>query len=151
MTSFLWGALGALSALALLVALRRAFWRRHLGRRGPRVGVRFLAARLGARPEQERVLGEEADALAAAISGGRSDLSSVRAELADLLSGPALDAQAVASAIDRRLARLGAVRARAAEALARVHAALDPEQRVRLAEMVRAGPRWRRRRGCVHA
>ena len=146
MTSFLWGALGALSVLALLAVVRRAGWRRRFGHLGPRAGVRFLAARLGARPDQERVLSEEADALAAAISGARTDLASVRSELADLLSGPTLDAPAVASAIDRRLSRLAAVRARAAEGLARVHAALDPEQRTRLAEMVRSGPGWRRHR-----
>lgn len=140
MTSFLWGALGALFALALLAALRRSAWRRRMGRRGPRAGARFLAARLGARPDQERVLSEEADALAAAFSDARADLASVRAELADLLSGPSLDASAVGAAIDRRLARLAGVRTRAAEGLARVHAVLDPEQRARLAAMVRAGP-----------
>jgi uncharacterized membrane protein len=144
-TSFLWGALGALAVLALLAGLRRAAWRRRIGHRGPRAGARFLAARIGARPDQERVLSEEADALAGEISRARADLAAVRAEMADLLSAPSLDASAVAAAIDRRLSGLAGVRARAAEGLARVHAALDPEQRARLAELVRTGPGFRRR------
>jgi uncharacterized membrane protein len=144
MTSFAWGALGALVVLFLAAALRRAAWRRWRRGRGPRAGVRFLAARLGARPEQETVLAAEADGLAAELARARAELAGVRAEVADLFAAPALDAAAVAAAIDARLARLAAVRARAAEAVARVHATLDPDQRARLAALVRAGPRHRR-------
>ena len=141
MTSFLWGALGALAVLVLAAALRRALWRRRFRRLGARRGVRFLAARLGAGPEQESVLAAEADALAEELSRTRADLASVRAELADLLAGPRLEASQIAAAIDARLERLGAVRARLAQGLARVHSVLEPEQRARLAEMVRSGPR----------
>jgi uncharacterized membrane protein len=146
MTSLAWGALGALSVLLLAAVLRRAAWRRRFrrGGPGPRAGARFLAARLGARPDQERVLAAEADALAAELSRARADLAGVRDELADLFAAPALDAAAVAAAIDARVARLAAVRARIADGLARVHATLDPPQRARLAELVRAGPHRRR-------
>jgi hypothetical protein len=149
-TSLLWGALGALAVLVLAASVRRARWARRLRRGGARRGVRFLAARLGAAPEQESVLAAEAEALAEELSRTRADLASVRGELADLLAGPRLEAAQIASAIDARLERLGAVRSRLAQGLARVHSVLEPEQRERLAEMVRSGPH-RRRCGPAHA
>jgi Spy/CpxP family protein refolding chaperone len=146
-SSFAFGALGALAVVVTLAAVRRAFWRRRF-RHGPRRGIRFLAARIGARPDQERVLAAEADALAAEVARVRGDLSSVRDELAALLSAPSLDAAAVVSAVDARIARLAALRDRAAEGVARVHAALDPAQRTAFAELVRAGGHRRRHAGC---
>jgi hypothetical protein len=149
MTSFAWGALGALAVLLAAALLRRAAWRRfRRARFGPRAGVRILARRLDARPEQERVLEAEADALASEMARARADLAGVRAEIADLLGGPALDAAAVGAAIQARLARLEPVRAHLADAISRVHAALDPAQRARLADLVRSGPHRRR---CAHA
>jgi hypothetical protein len=138
MSSFVSGALGALAVVVTLAIVRRARWRGRF-RHGPRRGIRFLAQRLGARPEQERVLADEADALASELSRARAEMRGVRAELASLLSAPALDAAAVAAAIDARLARLAAIRDRAAQGVARVHAALDPSQRAAFADLVRAG------------
>jgi len=145
MSSFAWGALGALAVLFFLGAVRRAFWHRRLrrwrGRGRGSYALRFLSARLGARPEQERVLSSEAEALAAELHALRDDLFGARSELADLVAGPSLDAAAVAAALERRTEKLAQLRARLADALARVHAALDPEQRLRLAEVLRHGPR----------
>jgi hypothetical protein len=45
------------------------------------------------------------------------------------------------------MAKLGEVRARAEAALARVHAALDPAQRARLAALMVSGPGHHRRHG----
>jgi len=143
MSSFAWGALGALAVLFFLGAVRRAFWHRRLRRwrgRGT-YALRVLSARLGARPEQERVLSAEARALAVEVHALRDDLFGARSELAELLAGPTLDAAAVAAALERRTEKLGQLRARLADALSRVHAALDPEQRLRLAEVLRHGPR----------
>lgn len=143
MTPFLSGALGAVTVLFLAALVRRAAWRR-LRRRGPaRLG--WLFRRIGARPEQERAVRAEADALSEAFLALRGDARALRADLADLLAAADLDAARVGAVLDARLARTEALRARFAEAVARVHAALDPPQRAALAEMVRHGPH---RGGC---
>jgi uncharacterized membrane protein len=142
MTPFVSGALGALAVLSLAAIARRAAWRR-LRRRGPaRLG--WLFRRIGARPEQERAIRAEMDALSEAFLAMRGDARALRGDLADLLAAPSLDAAGVRAALDPRLARMDALRARFADALARVHATLDPPQREALAAMVRHGPR----RGC---
>ncbi len=153
MNSFAWGALGALAVIFALGLVRRLAWgcRFHWTRaRGP-YGLRFLFNRLGARPDQEKVISAEADALVSEVRALREDLRTARAELADLVASPALDASAVAAAFDRRLERITAVRVKLAEAIARVHATLDPEQRARLAELLRRGRHGPHRRGWAHA
>ncbi len=143
MNSFLSGALGAVAVLFLAALVRRAAWRR-MRRRGPaRLG--WLFRRIGARPEQERAVRAEVDALSEAFLALRGDARTLRVELADLLAAPDLDAAKVSAAVDARLARADPLRARFAEAVARIHAALDPAQREALAAMVRHGPH---RAGC---
>jgi len=143
MNSFVSGALGALAVLFLAAVTRRAIWRR-MRRRGPaRLG--WLFRRIGARPDQERAVRAEVDALSEAFLALRGDARALRGDLADLLASPALDPERVNAALDARFARMDALRARFAEALARVHATLDPPQREALAAMVRHGPH---RGGC---
>jgi Spy/CpxP family protein refolding chaperone len=143
MTPFVSGALGALAVLFLAAVLRRAAWR-HLRRRGPaRIG--WVLRRIGARPEQERAVRAEAEALSEAFLALRGDARALRGDLAELLAAPALDPARVGEVLDARLARAEALRARLAEAVARVHAALDPAQRDALAALVRHGPH---RGGC---
>ncbi len=140
MTAFLSGALGALAVLFVLFALRRTAWRRWR-RLGPgRFGAIHVLRRIGARPEQERAVLAETDALAEALRALRSDATLLRADLADLLAAPALDEGRVAAALDARLGRTAELRARFAAAVARIHAALDPAQRAALADLVRTGP-----------
>ena len=83
----------------------------------------------------------EADALAEELRALREEGRALRAELAGLLEGPALEARAVAHALEGRMERLVALRGRLAEALARVHAVLDPPQRTQLAAILRSGHR----------
>ncbi len=143
MNSFLSGALGAVAVLFLAALVRRAAWRR-MRRRGPaRLG--WLFRRIGARPEQEQAVRAEVDALSEAFLALRGDARALRGDLAELLAAPDLDAARVASALDARLARTETVRARLAEAVARIHAVLEPRQREALAAMVRFGPH---RGGC---
>jgi Spy/CpxP family protein refolding chaperone len=141
MSPFVSGALGALSVLLLAALVRRAVWHRRFRRlrRGGFV-LRGLFHRLGTRPEQEAVVTAEADALAAALADLRGDARALRADLAELLAAPTLDRARLDAALAARLARFDALKARAAEALARIHTTLDPEQRTRLAELVRSGP-----------
>ncbi|HSM93649.1 MAG TPA: periplasmic heavy metal sensor [Anaeromyxobacteraceae bacterium] len=149
MSPFASGALGALAVLVAVGILRRVVWMRRLHRlHGRAYPLRFLYRRLRTRPEQERVISSEADALAAEVRALRAELRGVRGEVADLLSAPATDAAAVQAAIDAHLARLTAVRARLAEAVAKVHATLDPEQRTALAALVREGGHPHHR--CAH-
>jgi len=146
MSPFWSGFLGALAALVVLFTLRRilwfAFWRsrwhRHDGSNGRRLG--YLFRRLGTRPDQEVALRAEVESLFAEMSGFRGEVPALRQELATLLAGPSLDEAAVSAALEKPLARLAQLRARAAAAVARIHATLDAAQRERLAELVRAGP-----------
>jgi len=143
MSPFWSGALGAAAVLLLAGLARRAAWRRRLRTRGASWFTHRLSLRLRARPEQEKLLAAEAGALAEELRALRRDGRALRAEVAELLAGPALDAQAVSRALEPRLERIQALRGRIAEALARVHAALDPAQRAELAALLAQGPRRR--------
>jgi uncharacterized membrane protein len=140
MSPFLSGAAGAVTVLLVAGLARRAMWRRW--RRG-RGGARHVLRRIGATPEQERAVLAETDALAEALHALRADARQLRGDLAEFLAAPALDAARVSATLDARLGRVGELRTRVAEAVARIHAALGPEQRARLAELVRAGPHGR--------
>jgi uncharacterized membrane protein len=142
MSPFVSGALGAIAILFALGLLRRLFWFRRLRRwhRGGSPPLRRLFARLHTTPAQEKVISAEAEAVFREGGQLREDWQAARAELADLFSAQAFDAAAFTAALDRRLTHLGEVRARAAEALARVHATLDAEQRTALAALLRRGP-----------
>jgi uncharacterized membrane protein len=134
MSPFLSGALGAVTVLLLTGLVRRAIWhRRFRGRRPGGWFLRRVGRRLGARPEQEQVFHAEAGAVAGELRGLRQEARALRAELADLVAGPALEPAAVSRALDARLAKLEQVKSRLAEALTRVHATLEPAQRAELA------------------
>jgi hypothetical protein len=142
MNSFVSGALGALTVLVGAAIARRAAWR-HFSRRHGRFGARRVLRRIGATPEQEREVLVETDALAEVLGALRTDARGLRADLAELLAQDAVDPARVAAALDARLARASELRTRAAQAFAKVHAALGPEQRARLAALVREGPHGR--------
>lgn len=151
MLNFALGALCAFLAVALLAALRIRRWRRHRARVGVAPAgwmLRRLFRRLETRPEQEAAISSEADALAAELRALRQDGRALREEIAGLLGAPALDGAALDAALSARLERLGALRARAAAALVRLHAVLDERQRQLLAGMVRAGGPGHARRHC---
>jgi hypothetical protein len=139
MNAFLSGATGALVVLSLAGLTRRAMWHRFGGRR--RLGVRRMLRRIGARPEQERAVAAETDALVDAFFALRGDARALRADLAELIAAPSVDAERVAAAIDARFTKAAELRGRFAGAVSRIHAALDPAQRLALADLVRSGPR----------
>jgi hypothetical protein len=150
MSSFFLGALGALTVLVAAGAARRLAWGRVRGRRGRRWMLRRVFRRIGMRPDQEAAVTAELEALSAEVRALGLDARDLRADVAALLAEPALDAERVRAAMGPRLSRIDSVRARFAEAIARVHAALEPAQREALAALVRAGPhrggrcgRWR--------
>jgi hypothetical protein len=146
MSPFWSGSLGTFAALLILFAVRWvvwwAVWRRwHRGGHGPHRRMAWLFRRIGARPEQERILRAELDALFFDARTLRGEAAGVRAELARLLTAPALDEAAVSAALEQPLAKLTALRAKVAGAFARVHASLDAGQRVQLAAMAAHGLR----------
>ncbi|HEX9241531.1 MAG TPA: periplasmic heavy metal sensor [Anaeromyxobacter sp.] len=145
MTPFVSGALGALTVLVAAGLARRVAWRRFARRRG--MGPRLVLRRIGATPEQERAVLAETDALAEVLHALRGDARALRADVADLLAKDAVDPARVAAALDARLARTNELRTRAADAFAKIHAALGPEQRARLAALVREGPHGHHRCG----
>jgi len=142
MSPFLAGALGALTLFLVARLARGAFWfaRMRRFRRGGPLPVGRLARRLGLRPEQAAVLSTELETLWREGSAFRQDARGVPSELASLFSAETLDAAAVSAALDGRLARLGALRARAVEALGRLHATLDAEQRAKVVALLQRGP-----------
>lgn len=143
MNAFLSGALGALGVLVTLALVGWLFRRvagRRFRRRGPFGVARFLR-RIGARPDQERAVLAETDALVEAMRALGTDARALRTDLADLLTAPTLDTARVGETVDGRLGRIAEVRSRFVEAVARIHAVLDASQRAQLAEMVRYGHR----------
>lgn len=150
MSPFLSGALGAAALLLVAGSARHLAWR--LGRRRFRGhGVGWLAARIHARPDQEELLRAEAEAIFAELRGVRGELHGGRSALAELLADPAADEAAFDAILSRQGARLERARARVAQGLARVHAALDPTQRAALAALIRRGPQRLHHRWHAHA
>jgi len=144
LTAFL-GTLAAFALLAFLAGLRMRRWRRwrtRMGAGGPptRFLLRGLFRRLGTRPEQEAAILADADALAAELHALREDGRALREELSALLEAPSLDRVKLDGALSARVQRLDGVRARAAEAIARLHSLLDEGQRRSLSELLKRGP-----------
>ncbi len=127
--------LGVLALLRLLGALA---FRRHLHRRGRAFMARRLLRRIDATPEQERLFLEELEALRAALGGLREEAWSGRARLAQALEAETVDAQALDAALEATMQRLQELRARAGQAVTRLHAALAPAQRLQLAALLRS-------------
>jgi Spy/CpxP family protein refolding chaperone len=114
--------------------------------------MRGLFQRLGTRPEQEAAILADADALASELRALRDDGRALREELSALLEAPSLDRARLDEALSSRVARLDALKARAAEAIARLHGQLVESQRRTLSSLLRRGtPAWahaRHGRGC---
>jgi Spy/CpxP family protein refolding chaperone len=127
--------LGVLAALRLLRALA---FRRHAHRHGRAFMARRLLRRIDATPEQERLFLEELEALRGSVHDLRESLFASRAGLAKALEAETLDAPAAEALFAPSLRRLEEARARAAQSLARFHAALGPAQRLQLATLLRS-------------
>jgi uncharacterized membrane protein len=127
--------LGVLAALRLLRAIA---FRRHLRSHGRGFMARRLLRRIDATPEQERLFMEELEALRATMFGLRQGASATRQELAQALEADTLDAAALEAFMAPSLRRLDEAKVRAAQALARFHAALAPAQRLQLATILRS-------------
>jgi Spy/CpxP family protein refolding chaperone len=143
MNGILTGVLVTLGVLALLRLGRVLLFRRRWRHRGWM--ARRLLRRIEATPEQERLFLAELDALRGAMREAREGFLASREDLARALESERLDVPALEAVASAPMRRLDAARIRAAEALARFHAALEPRQRQLLAAALREGPALGRR------
>ncbi len=106
---------------------------------GVRRPLRFLAYKLGLDERQvgelARILDELKTERAQAAVDDRRSLS----ELADAVTGEAFDPAKTAAAGDRRVASAQRLRDAVGRALSQIHALLNPDQRGRLAYLIRTG------------
>jgi hypothetical protein len=101
---------------------------------------RALLEHLDTTPGQEKAIQQAVNAVREHLSGTRDELKAVRKDLAAALGGDVLDPAALDTALGRGEAVVQSVARELATALASVHAALDGEQRKRLAELIAEGP-----------
>jgi len=106
---------------------------------GVRRPLRFLAYKLGLQEPQVAELVKILDDLKTERAQAAVDHRRTLSAFADAVSGDAFDHGKAVSGAKLRLDSADRVRAAVLSALERVHAILDPEQRARLAYLIRTG------------
>ena len=106
---------------------------------GVRRPLRFLAHRLDLDQKQVAELARILDELKTERAQAEVDDRRARAEFADAIAGATFDAAKAAAAGERRVQIAGKLRDAVVRALSAIHALLTPEQRERLAYLVRTG------------
>lgn len=100
-----------------------------------------MVTRLDATPEQEKVIREEVDRVATRVRGGKDELKSLRVDIGRAMRAPSLDETAMGEAFARQDDRLRDLRMDLVGSLARIHEALDEDQRDKLADMLESARR----------
>ena len=116
-------------------------WER--GVRGKRFFIRSVLSHVRATPAQQRAVGqafEEFRADMKKLGGGEARRS--RDEIADALRRPTFDGVVLGEQFARHDTVIEGARKAFVGLVARVHDALEPEQRTRLASLVERGPRF---------
>jgi len=106
---------------------------------GVRRPLRFLAHKLELDDQQVVQLARILDELKTERAQSAVDDRRALAEFADALAGEQFDAAKASAAGDRRVESGKRLRAAVIQALQQIHALLKPEQRTRLAHLIRAG------------
>ena len=106
---------------------------------GVRRPLRFLAHKLDLDQKQLAELARIIDELKTERAQAEVDDRRARAEFADAVLGATFDAAKAAAAGERRVQSAARLRDALTRALAAIHAVLRPEQRERLAYLVRTG------------
>lgn len=106
---------------------------------GVRRPLRFLAHKLGLDDRQVAELARILDELKTERAQAAVDDRRTLGEFADALAGEAFDAAKAGAAADRRVASAGRLREALVKALGQIHALLNPDQRGRLAYLIRTG------------
>jgi Spy/CpxP family protein refolding chaperone len=106
---------------------------------GVRRPLRFLAHKLDLDEKQVAELARILDELKIERAQADVDDRRARAEFADAIQGETFDAARAATAGERRVQSAGKLRDAVIRALTAIHGLLKPEQRERLAYLVRTG------------
>ena len=106
---------------------------------GVRRPLRFLAYKLGLDDKQVAELARILDELKTERAQAAVDDRRTLGDFADALAGEAFDAAKAAAGGDRRAESARKLRDAVVRALQQIHAMLDPDQRARLAYLIRTG------------
>jgi len=106
---------------------------------GVRRPLRFLAYKLGLDEKQVAELARVLDELKTERAQVAVDDRRSLADFAEALSAEAFDAARATAAGDRRVAAAQRLRDAVAKALSQIHALLNPDQRAKLAYLIRTG------------
>jgi|SRR5205823_3890282 len=106
---------------------------------GVRRPLRFLAHKLDLDDRQVAELARILDALKTERAQAEVDRRRTLSAFADALSGEAFDAARAAEGGDLRASSAGRLRDAVLKALREIHAVLNPDQRLRLAYLIRTG------------
>jgi len=106
---------------------------------GVRRPLRFLAHKLDLDDRQVAELARILDALKTERAQAEVDRRRTLSAFADALSGEAFDAARAAEGGDLRATSAGRLRDAVLKALREIHAVLNPDQRLRLAYLIRTG------------
>ncbi|NUO54778.1 MAG: periplasmic heavy metal sensor [Polyangiaceae bacterium] len=127
--------------------IRRGRWRHGYGRGfrrgGPRGFLNGLFSRLDTSPSQEKVIVAAVEEAREAFFSLRGEAQLTRGDVARMLSDESFDAEKLGDVFSRHDDALRKVRETVAGSMAKVHAALDHNQRASLARMLEEGF-WRR-------
>jgi len=106
---------------------------------GVRRPLRFLAFKLELREEQVAELARVLDDLKTERAQAAVDQRRTTAAFADAVGSESFDASAVGEAASARVKSAERLKDAVVKALAKIHALLDPEQRAKLAYLLRTG------------
>jgi Spy/CpxP family protein refolding chaperone len=106
---------------------------------GVRRPLRFLAHKLELDEKQVAALAKILDELKIERAQGEVDDRRALADFADAIGGEAFDSAKASAAGDRRVESSRRLRDAVARSLAQIHATLNPDQRAKLAYLIRTG------------
>jgi len=129
---------GTLSLIGLIKVARWGRYGRHGGPR--RWMLRRLFQHLDTTPGQEKVVSEVVDELQRKAWAARETFFSARGSFAKAVAGEHFDGAAVDASFETQQAAVEELKKAVREGLGKVHEALNPEQRKRLAELIEFGP-----------
>jgi Spy/CpxP family protein refolding chaperone len=118
---------------------RKMYASRHGGEFGVRRPLRYMSHQLDLDDEQVDTLAAILNVLKTERAQARLDERRSIAGIADAVEGEAFDATAAAEAVSLRVAAAERLKQQVLETLEKTHAMLDPEQRKRLAYLLRSG------------
>jgi Spy/CpxP family protein refolding chaperone len=123
---------------------------RGFGRGPARFFMRQLFWRLETTPGQERVMLQAFEEVRQVMRDKRSEIHASREDVAKIISGATFDEAAVGNMFSRHDDALRAIRLAVTGSLAKVHEALTPEQRQRMADMLHRMPDFGQHQGRDH-